>query len=203
MVTSKRKLSWLIVTILLIVSLMDFLDASSAQELKKGYMVIAYPEKTPVNTSVPIIIYIYENSTKANERAKLVLKDLSKKFNEKDILVETETLDYSTEMDQGILMLIADDNYFLVHPPQSFYTNIIRDNLNYAWILTPKKPLYQSLDIRFIMNSENESNEVHHVATIKVGTINSSEIYNYLIYGGLLIAIIGLITAYFKSNKKQ
>lgn len=179
--------------------LMTCLAAPPVQTPQTVYMIIAYPTKTSVNTSVPFRIEFYDNATSAKMDEQLIYADMLQKYKD-GISIKNKTIFLDAGFDRARLTLVH-DAYLKVQPPTDYYPNIIRDHQEYGWLVTPKKGPHQSLITRFIFTSTNTSNEGIEIGNLDV-IMNESELFDYLIYGGLLMAILGLITAYLKKSKK-
>jgi hypothetical protein len=179
--------------------LMTCLAAPPVQEPQTVYMIIAYPTKTSVNTSVPFRIEFYDNSTSAKMDEQLIYADMLQKYKD-GISIKNKTIILDAGFDRARLTLVH-DVYLKVQPPTDYYPNIIRDHQEYGWLVTPKKGPHQSLITRFVFTTTNRSNEGIEIGNLDV-IMNESELFDYLIYGGLLTAILALITAYLKKSKK-
>jgi hypothetical protein len=198
MIALRKKVFLLIISVLLIGPLTGYLASAQVQELQKGYMVIAYPNSVSVNTTVPILVYFFGNYT--GEDAKLIDNELLR--NSKwGISIENKSVDFGSRLEQATLMLIYDPANIRVQPQQDFRVNVIKDHQEFGWIVTPKKGPVQSLEIHLLSNLGNESNEVFVFPKMTV-TVNQSELFNYLIYGGALLAILTLIIGYLKKDRK-
>lgn len=193
-----RKGVFLLILILLPL-LSPCLAAPLAQEPQTVYMIIAYPTKTSVNTSIPFRIEFYDNATSAKMDEQLIYADMSQKYKD-GISVKNKMISLDAGFDRAKLMLVHDPAYLKVQPPNDYYPNIIRDHQEYGWLVTPKKGPHQSLMTRFIFTSSNASNEGIEIGNLDV-IMNESELFDYFIYGGLLMAILGLITVYLKKSK--
>ena len=175
------------------------LVASANPEPQMVYMIIAHPNVTMVNTSTPIRINLYENATNAKIDEKSIYADMSQKYKD-GISIETIPISMVAGFDRATLKLIYEPMSIKVQPPGDYFLNIIRDRQEYGWLITPKNGPRQSLMTHLIFISANATSEKTEIAELKVNENTGEWLYRF-IFGGLLLAILGLITAYLKKNK--